>query len=188
MATFKLYLTTKVTDRNGRVVHKKTRASKSFVLQFLQLLETQLYGTVVSIDNTAGVAKNINPNAIGLRCNPAVTVSTYGIQVGTGATATASADYVMETLIAHGVGAGELQYGAHSKVTAQIVGANVDFQLSRTFVNGSGGGINVTEFGLTMVGQSVGNEYFLCIHDVIGAVAVANGQTLTVTYTLRTTV
>ena len=187
--TFKMYITTKVTNRYGKTVYKKTRACHSLVLAFLQILEVQLYpSSGVSIKDSSGSDNVTVDNAASFNAEGGATQVAWGIVVGTGSTPQANDDYVMETLIAHGSGATQLNYGATSKVAAQVVGGNVDFVLQRTFVNGSGGTINVTEFGIYMSSNTgSGTDYNLGMHDVVGAVAVLNGQTLTVTYTFRTT-
>ena len=60
--------------------------------------------------------------------------------------------------------------------------------ITRTFTNGCGETIDVTEFGLKLrMKASTGNThaYILAVHDVKGTpVSIANGQELTLTYTL----
>ena len=178
-----------VKDKNGKIIRKtRFKRSKSFVLQFLQLLEIQLYyAGIAALKRTDGTSDAETVDVDNFRANGGVGLTTFGVVVGTGTTSPTSADYVMETLIAHGVGAGQLSYGATSKTAAAVVGANVDFILTRTFNNGSGNTINVTEAGLYCYVSNAG-KYAMIIHDVFSAVAVTNGQTLTVNYTFRTTV
>jgi hypothetical protein len=111
--------------------------------------------------------------------------STYGIVVGTGTTTPTNSDYKLETQIAHGTASGQLDYGAHSRTESKVVGSNVDFVISRTFYNGSGASITVKEIGIYCQSESY---YFCLVRDVITPIDVANTQTLTVQYTLRTTV
>jgi len=185
MSALKLFITTEVKDKNGKTIHKKTSLAKSFTIAFLQFIEVQTYVSVnVNITNTLNNPISVPDSTSNLNAEGAVGDATISIVVGTGATPVANDDHVMETLIAHGVGAGQLQYGATSKVTTQEVGANVDLVLQRTFVNGSGSTINVPEFGMMCYSATYD---FLFVHDVVTAVPVANGQTLTVSYTFRTT-
>ena len=59
--------------------------------------------------------------------------------------------------------------------------------ITRTFSNGTGGDMDVTEFGCAFrfANTDVSNYYFytLGIHDVRSAVTIPNGQELTLTYT-----
>ena len=194
-----LYNRIVIHDKNGKLV-KRThwKISKSFVLQFLQhidFMSTHSYGN----QGVSVPIKDVNAASINLWINQGAILyfavfagdndSGYGILVGTGTTAVTNIDYKMETKIAHGVGAGQLDYGAHSRTAAQVVGANVDLIISRTFYNGSGNSITVNEIGIQCqtVGPAGGAYSFLLARDIITPVAVANAQTLTVQYTFRTT-
>jgi hypothetical protein len=194
-----------ISDTETGKVEKRShwKRSRSFVLQFLQHLEVTMnhaYAanpTTVSAVNTSNVAKNIPYVTAGgqgvinhMSINAANADATYGFQVGTGATAPANSDYVMQTPIGNGSGGGQLNYGAHTFVDAVIVGGNVDFVMSRTFANASGGTINVTEIGIyCKTNDSTGNPFiFLIVHDVVTSTPVLNTKTLTVQYTFRTTV
>jgi len=110
---------------------------------------------------------------------------TYGIVVGSSNAAEANTDYKLGTQISDGTAAGELDYGAHVWTDAQVVGANVDLQIQRTFINNSGGNVTVEECGIYAESS---NYYFCIIRDVTGTVTIADNQTLTVDYTIRTTV
>lgn len=183
-----LYYQLTVSDKKtGKIIRKtKLKRSKSFVLQFLQILEIQMFPSVnVTITDISGNSYSSADNVGNFSCEGAVGNTNQGTVVGTGTTTETNTDTAMETLIAHGVGAGQLSYGATSKTTTAEVGANVDFIITRTFTNSSGGSINVTEAGLHCLYN--GTRYGLAIRDVFSAVAVGNGQVLTVTYTLRTT-
>lgn len=185
--TFRMFLTLTVKDKNGKIVSKKTRKSRSFVIQFLQGLETMMtQSATVSQTDTGGTPRTPATHATNLSCLAGVGAATWGIQVGTGTTAPTNTDNAVETQIAHGAGAGQLNYGAVAAVSAGVVGANVDLLFSRTFSNASGGTISPTE--ATLVWITTGPYIFLIIRDTFSAVQVLNGQTLTVTYTLRTTV
>ena len=177
-----------VKDKNGKTVSKVTKPCKSFVLQFLQLLEAQMYPSVaVTVTDWMGTPYAATEHANTFKTESPVGNTDYGILVGTGTTPVDNLDNAMEALIVHGVGAGELSYGATSKVTAAEVGANIDLQIIRTFSNGSGNTINVTEVGI--LGCFIATpRWALILHEIVALTAVANGQTLTVTITFRTTV
>ena len=189
-----LYYQLIVTDKKtGKIISKTAfKRSKSFVKQFLQILEANMFPSVniANVKDIGNVDRDLVENSQNGNFESPVGNTNYGITVGTGTTAPTNIDYVMETLIAHGVGAGQLSYGVQSKTTTDVVGANVDMILTRTFTNSSGGTINVTEAGMQMIAMddTVTARWFLVTRDTFAAVAVNNGQVLTVTYTIRTTV
>ena len=176
-------------DKDGKLVWKsRKRRSKSFVIAFLQLIEAQGNFAAVDIQDITDTTKSIGANTQNIRTAGAVGEVNRGIVAGTGTAAEANDDYGLETLIAHGVGAGQLSYGLQAVVGAAVVGANVDLIFTRALLNSSGGLITVTEIGMYCSAGVVPN-YFCIIRDVLPAgVDVPDGQTLTVQYTLRTTV
>ena len=113
---------------------------------------------------------------------------TSGIQVGTGTTAPTIDDYVMETLIAHGSSASQLQYAACTVGSASSDASDATFRATRVFTNASGGSITVEEIGIVMLinyDQGSG-AYALIVRDVTGGIAVANTQSLTLNYDFTT--
>jgi hypothetical protein len=186
--------------------------SHSFVLQFQQIsIESHMART----KSTGGVTANNNPccssaavrdtsnnlqqlfsNASGSYIQYAVVPcanapagdTTYGILAGTGGAAPASNDYKIQTLIAQGIGSGQLQYQATAVGASGIVGANVDTIIARVVVNGSGGTITITEVGLVVALDNSNPTvcYFLIIHDAVNQ-AVNNGAVAILSYDIRTT-
>jgi len=184
-----IYYQITVKDKTGKVIKKtRVRRSKSCVLQFLKLLSAQMMQAVTSIKDVTNTAKNVSEYASNFATDGAIGSVDKGIVIGTGTTAPDNTDVALETKIAHGSGATQINYAANSYVGAQVVGANVDFQTVRSMQNLSGSPINVTEAGIQALMYSAGNFYALIVHDVFTAVPVADGQTITVTYTIRTTV
>lgn len=182
-----LFYQISVTDKNGKVVRKtRLRRSRSFCIAFLQVLQALMSQTDVSVKDSANTARAISPHSTDFQCNAVLSEETKGILLGTGTTPPANTDYNLETLIAEGGGAGEMNYAAASFIAAQVIGANVDLQILRSAQNLSGNTINVTEAGMLVVMDT--NYRGLILHDVFTAVPVANGETITATYTLRTTV
>ena len=174
--------------------------SHSFVLQFLQLLEILMahaYADTahnVSIKDTGGVSRTVQVGSTFYVVNymaveAVATTQTYGVMVGTGTNAPATDDYTLQTQIAHGSGAGQMQYGACSMSAAGIVGANVDLYLVRPFINGSGSTITLKEVGVVVSNlySSNGQGFFLIAHDSVDQ-AVANTECALVSYDIRTTV
>jgi hypothetical protein len=184
-----------VRDRNGRVTeHRGPMRSKSFVRQFLQLLfifgaprdEANTY----QVRDTGNVLRGICASSQNFAADAGAGVTTFGIIVGTGNTAPTIDDYVMETPIAHGVGGGQLQYGAATFGAPAYDATTSQFTITRDFANGSGGAIVVNEIGLYVEGYvPAATYYFMTIRDVIGGgINVPNGQTLTVNYRPQATI
>ena len=205
MAKVELLYRVLVHDKNGKLVKKgKWRKSKSFVIAFLQHIEVfftppqwggPTTGPTIPIIDTANVSQSVRSAAQDSYTMFVVFApdddDSYGIVVGTGITAPTNSDYALETQIAHGVGSGQLDYGTHSRTTTGVVTTNVDFVITRTFYNGSGATVTVNEIGVyCSTGDFVGTQCFFCIiRDLLAAgVDVLDTQTLTVQYTLRTTV
>lgn len=122
--------------------------------------------------------------------------SAYGILVGSSDVAESFDDYNLGATIGHGAGAGQLNRALQS-IVSQVWNSSSRkwiLTLLRGFVNTSGGDVTVKELGfLTATGVLISNttssndSYIkLLIRDVLPApVTVANGQTLTVTYTIE---
>ena len=126
-----------------------------------------------------------------MNSNGPINDATYGPVVGTGTTAPVTTDYVLETQIAHGNGAGQL---AHQETAVDNVSYNATtcaLRIRRNFNNNSGAPINITEIGL--YGQDIKpvslTRIFCLIRDVLAApFTVPNGGTAQLEYTLQTTV
>jgi hypothetical protein len=175
--------------------------SHSFTLQYLQIMFEYVCARVYTAANNNGicVTASIRDTSNTLRQMPALLTNvaaynpalnavtadvTYGILCGTGATAPATADYKMQTLIAQGSGAGQFQYQATAVGAAGIVGANVDCIVARVVVNGSSGTITITEVGMQLY---LNAWFFLIAHDAVSQ-AVNAGAVAVISYDLRTTV
>ena len=184
-----------VTDKEGKEIHKiEKRPAKSYVKQFLQALRVFLAQTTVSMKDTSGNSVNVNPKPTGyytsVKADAGDSDDSYGIQVGTGDAAVTNNDYALDNKIAHGSGAGQLQYGATSFYDIIEDGGYIKFTISRTFFNASGASIDVKEIGLVGYLDATTEHWgnFLLIRDVLAsAVTVDSGNTLTVQYTLKTT-
>lgn len=178
-----------VRDKSGRVTeHRGPMRSRSFVRQFLEILWVQAYQIpetlLYQVRDTGNVLQGIQGCGFNFGCNAGAGVVTHGIIVGTGVVAPTINDYVLGTPIAHGVGAGQLQYGAVTYGAPASDATTSRFTITRDFANGSGGAIVVNEIGLYVLGWVFGTYYyFMAIRDVIGGgINVPNGQTLTVNY------
>lgn len=194
-----LYIQATITE-NGRVIKKTHRKrSRSYLKQMLQMIAAIMEHTYATTDGNQtikdtgnadrtmrGFATTANQNWAG---DAAVNDSTYGVVVGTDNTAPTNTDVTLVAQVVHGGGAGQLSHGAHTFTAPAVVGANIDYIIQRTFINNSGGAIAIEEAGIYMkADDSTAGARILCVIRDLLSISVANGQTLTVTYTLRTTV
>ncbi len=181
-----------VTNPDGAVVlHQPPKRSESFVENFLKMLMVKMEGRSTTFGeaftDTGGATVYLDDNNTVFDVNAAINIATYGIVVGTDNTAPTVTDTALVTQIAHGVGAGQLQYSATTFGAPASDATTSQFTVTRNFANGSGGAITVQEVGLytrhyPFNGASV-VAYVMLIRDVIaGGISVLNGQTLTINY------
>jgi hypothetical protein len=186
-----------VRNKNGEITQRQEMLSKSFVKQFLQIFWMQCswpssgYGMLPRlVKGTDGTEYYLGAYTYTWRCDAPANNDTYGVMVGTGITAPTIDDYQMETKIAHGIGAGQMQYSAVSFGAPASDGTTSQFTITRDFANQSGGSITVREVGLIVTGyqyETGTTRYFLTIRDAVN-IAVPNGETLTVNYRIQATV
>lgn len=188
-------------DPEGKLVEDSGLIpSHSYVIQFLELTEAFFklgygaYRMATDVDNAESliVDSRTGKSAVNYgRMDAGAGVSAYGIVVGTndGATAEANDNYKLDTKILHsGVGeAGKLNYQAVTLVAPYVSAPNVDFDISRAFLNETGSTITVKEIGI-ICKNVLDTKYHLLLRDVVVDKDVLDGYTLTVVYTLRTTV
>lgn len=200
MPTFGLYHRIVVTDKNGKVKRKtRWKKSKSWNIGFLQHLQFMMihaYGVVaqtITIADITNTARTFGPATTAydyfLSAYGADNDGSYGIVLGTGVTAVGNTDYKLATIIAHGTGSEQLDYGSSSFTAAAVVGANVDMILSRAFYNGSGATITVKEMGIYVDSYSTDGvvHAFLICRDLIAAVDILDTETASAQYVFRTT-
>ena len=183
-------------NRNGGLV-KDTglMPSRSYVIQFLELLEAALSTadkTATDVDGAESILADVSDDIETKgRVDAGVGGDTYGIVVGTnaGTTAEDNENYALDTKILHSAvgAAGCLNYQAITFVAPREVGANVDFDITRTYLNETGSTITVKEIGI-ICRNTTDAKYHLLLRDVVSDEDVLDGYTLTVVYTLRTTV
>ena len=194
-----------VHDRDGNEVLRQNEEGDSFVANFIKILfcafgrhyapDTGSVMTLTDTSNTArtggvGYTPTTNMAVVSLmNCNASSGNDDYGILVGTGSTATDINDYALDTKVAEGTGAGQMEYGNHSIVNSTHDGSTYSYAgITRTVANNSGGSIVVTEVGLvtSMDWDSSTDRYFLLLREVLGAsVTVLDTQTLTATIRIK---
>ena len=195
-STISLMHRIKIIDKKGKVKYDSgEKKSDSFVKNFMACLMNILSDshilTSIWTDHD-GVARSGVSKTSWVNSNypfsgaAAATNDDYGIRVGTGTTPVTATDITIETLIVHGIGAGQLSYGAQVWVDVVESGSNVDFSWTRAFTNTSGGTITVTEIGFSVL---AGTYDVMIARDVLDApVAVADDEAIVVEYIWRTAV
>lgn len=192
----------KVWDRKSGVISfNRSKKAESYVRQFLDLFYVKavrrVTGHSYSILDTGNAARDIidfymtsDTKGFIFDVSGGAGVVTFGIVVGTDNTAPTISDYALNTLIAHGVGAGQLQYSASTFGAPAADATTSQFTITRNFANGSGGDITVEEIGLycRALDNALTTRYFCIIRDITGGVVVPNGSTLTVNYRPQTVV
>ena len=183
-------------DPGGRLVSDTGLIpSHSYVIQFLEIFDAIWNRTDKNATDVDGAETRMITTAIALsnqgRVDAGVGADTYGLVVGTnaGTTAEDNENYSLDTKILHsGIGdAGKLNYQALTFVAPHVDAPNVDFHLSRAFLNETGVGITVKEIGL-IIRNSTSGTFHMILRDVVADELVGDDETLTVIYTLRTTV
>lgn len=187
--------------KTSKIHHQHTELGDSFVANFIKILAMQCShhyamdtGSAQTLKDTGGSVRTGDDTYAGNRtsvfdCNALVTDDTHGILVGTGDTAVDINDYVLDTPVAEGGSATQMNYGNHSVVVPADDESTYSYAgITRTIVNNSGSAIEVAEIGLVacMRWDSSNLRYFLLLREVLGsAVEVGDGLTLTVTIRVK---
>ncbi|MBA7710747.1 hypothetical protein ES703_119693 [subsurface metagenome] len=182
-----------IRDRHGKIVSRERRKSKSFLRAWNDIICAQVTGASGYLKRIDGDdTRGISPFADNFKMTSGYVngaENEKSIVVGSGNTAVTISDYALETLIAHGAGAGQLSYQA-ATVNESIVSApNCGFLVERAFVNNSGAEITAREAGIYLRIKGPTYYGFCCgVRDVFGTPqAIPNGGSLSVNYTLRVT-
>lgn len=200
-STIQLLVRLDIYDKKGKLVKTTgNRKSHSFVIGFLKHLEISTGHTYNSTTPSGCVQKDVGGNnrtysynahymQYMWSSNALSNDDTYGIVVGTGTDTPASDDFNLQTKILDGIGSGQLEYGACVTNSAQVIGANCDMVVTRTFMNGSGAAITIREVGWILYTRwsSTAAYRFLVAHDLVNQ-EVPDGYIAVVSYTVRTTV
>jgi len=208
------YVELEVRDKNGKVVSRRRFRAKSFVANFLRILRriwlttgTISGGSTCYLGFSTAEPVDTGSNARAVLAGAHTTTATQinrcvskmdagvgdvnsGIRVGTGSSAPAPTQVVLDTAIAEGVGGGQMSHGAVTIDAISIVGAVTTLRIIRVMTNSSGGAITVNEVGLFVYAQyAYGSDAsFMIARDLVaGGISVPNGSSLTVRYILTTT-
>ena len=139
----------------------------------------------VSGSVTATTAANVHLSSRNASAN-----SSFGIVVGTGTGAESFEGYILDTLVAHGTGAGQLSYAAEEATLQNYTSGTKTWDITtrRNFTNSSGGTIVIAETGIYAIFQDLTSQYAMICRDLLGStVSVAAAAQLAVTYTISLT-
>jgi stage V sporulation protein SpoVS len=196
-------ITFRITNPDGTVVKEWTEPAHSLNYNFATFIWILWDATTATIVDTTGTAMSLNGASGGTMALTAPSGnSSYGIVIGSGASAGSTPSPTANNLIAqipNGTSSGQIEYGAVSVGAVSQSGQITQFTISRSFTNVSGATITVTEIGLVVnvtgfamvtvsTHTAVSSDYFLIAYDIpSSAISVQNGQTLTITYTFSVT-
>jgi hypothetical protein len=185
-----------VRDKDGKLIQKGKFPAKSWVGNVVGLLSAILstWGgssgsfavfTRSDLIDTSGTSRNMGLGATSGGatlggCAPSGDVS-GGIVVGSADTPVSIGQYMLVSLIGHGTGSGQLQYGT---TTVETITKNSTwlFRVIRTFSNSSGSTVTVREIGLYARLGSGGQSVMLARDVPASPINVPAGSTLTVRY------
>lgn len=188
-----------VIKENDKVIKKSRKyVGKSFVKGFMTTFMNTVFlssESVVDITNTARVFAFSTYRYRDMEAVGGLSSTSEGIVVGTGTNAVDASDYKLQTIIASGVGSGQLQYGAEVLGAPTEDAASGYFVLTRTITNGSGGTITINEMGVygSHSYDYTGANFVLCsvclIRDVlVSPITLNNAQNVTINYTIKVTI
>lgn len=192
-----------VRDKNGKVLSRQKRVSKSLLRAFMYWLLSKFtmtakegFASAWSTIDTGNTSRTFpyttaasgegNYGYFGALVN----IEATGLRVGTGTNAVTPTDYELQSKIAHGSGGGQMVYGAQTYEAVEVVGTTSRFRITRVFTNNSGASITVREIGGALGERDSGaiERFVLYIRDVlVSPSTVPDGASLTVRYRFSVT-
>lgn len=173
-----------VRDKHGRIIHREKGKSRSWLLQYNQMVYGGMSGSAQTVTDITGVGRTQSVTYDLMNIWEIAGDDQRGPVVGSGSTSIAIEDYKLESQISHGTGPGQLDHFATEVIYPSVDGSTCSHKLKKIFHNGSGGTVTVREIGIYCRISSDGNA---CIaRDVLGTDApVSDGGSITVIYTVR---
>ncbi|MDY6862919.1 MAG: hypothetical protein SV062_08020 [Thermodesulfobacteriota bacterium] len=173
-------------DKDKKKIYDRDGKCHSWTKQMAQVLMVQMGNIeLTDVKDTGNTERTVRQYSQNFWIEAPATNTDYGVLAGTGTTASTISDYVMETLIAEGAGAGQLNYGATTVGAVNSDATSAWFTVSRELTNNSGGDITVTEIG--MVARAMGTPYYILIarDKLDSSETITNGTSKTITYTIK---
>ena len=207
------FWTLEVFDKDGKLLQKHKQRSHSWTRNAYNTLFCQMaslnardltFGAgKLSIKDTGGVIEGDPAKSCGIGgaiedieaigggygwYAPAASVA-KGIVLGTGTNAESFEDYVIQTLIPEGAGAGQMNYAAQEAPSVSYASLVFTNEVVRYINNNSGGAIGVNEVALYVSGfVDGGGDEWCQVRDKLGAtVTVPDTGQCKVTYTVELT-
>lgn len=187
---YELWYSVVVRDRQGKVVSRERRKSRSFLKQWNQLVYVQMaQPSYLTIKNTAGGDELVPGDTYNFRWYSQSEGQDFvAIVIGTDNTPVTVSDYSLGAKISEGGGAGQMHYLQCSPEVSQVSDQNCGFLSSNSMVNNSGADITVRESGI-YVRMKTFTTYCCGVRDVFGTPQVVpNGGSITINYTTRVSV
>lgn len=204
-----VFITLEVFDKNGKLIQRHRQRSHSWVRNAYNMLFSELAGKNAA-DDTFGAGKlNIKDTGdvvkygaypIALHTTQSVDTTSFGyrapaaddtkgILVGSGTNAESFEDFFLQTQIAEGTGADQLNHVASEAHAITYADTTLTNTLIRYFNNNSGGNVLVNEVALCMRGYAQGAlNTWMNSRDKLGStVTVPDTGQLKVTYTIQLT-
>lgn len=205
------FLELEVLDKDGRVIQKHKQRGHSWTRNAYNMLFSQLAGVdgpdglfgagLLNIKDTTGIVRWLT-NPIGLKTADSMSTTTSGyraaageatrgILVGSGTNAESFEDYVLQTQIGEGAGAGQLNHAVSEAHALTYTPATKVFknELARYFNNNSGGAIDVNEVALVVyaLARNTLYKWVMSRDKLASTVSVPDTGQLKVTYTIQLT-
>lgn len=179
-----------VRDKEGRVLHRISAPSRSYVEQWNQLINLQATQVAKTIKDIGGIDRTPDADDETLGAYGGITMDDIGIVVGKGTTAVAIDDYALESQCVEGVGVDQFNYQLQIWTEPSVAGSTCSFTARRSFINNSGATISgIKEIGCYVRCHNAATYHMLGFRDVLpSAVYVPHGGSITVTYTIAATV
>jgi len=159
----------------------------SFVKAWLIYLTSAIGGAYsFNLKDTSNVTRSASTDMnYSMNVTQGAGTTTSGIVVGTGTNAVALDDYALQTKIAHGAGAGQLQYSACTVGAPGYTASTITETITRVFTNASGGTITIEEIGI--YGMAYNGPYY-CLARDLATIELLNGAQLTLNYILEVSI
>jgi len=190
-----------VRDKHGKLIRRIRGESHSWTRWFLGLLKGQFATRhMVAIGGGNETVKDITGADQTYPRHDDSTLQTYykdisvdcpgnddsyGVVVGDDDTPNIADQLALNSQIAHGSGAGQLVYGAHTFESVSDADGEFGFRIIRSFTNNSGSTVTVKEIGIYARACSVeAVSFYVCLaRDVLATPqSIPDGAALTVRY------
>jgi len=173
-----------VKDRNGKIIARLKSEARSWLKQWNQLIYGGMSNSAQTVTDTGGTGRTQSVSYDLLGAAGVAGDATRGVVVGTGTTGVTISDFRLESQVAHGTGAGQLEHQATQVIYPTVSGSQCYFQLKRILVNHSGGLVSVNEIAIY---GDITSSFRACIaRDVLaGTVTIPDGGSITVIYSVK---